>query len=46
MRKRNAKNLGIALVTLADPTTGAMLKVIDETQKFLRPPRRRRRKRG
>jgi hypothetical protein len=44
MRRSNAKNLTIALVTLADPKAGAMLKVIDEAHKFLKPPRRRKRR--
>ncbi len=43
--KRNAKNLGIAIVALADPKAGALLKVIDEAQKFVAKPRRKRRKR-
>jgi len=48
-RKGNAKDLGIAIVALADPKAGAVLKVIDEAQKFLAPTRtkkRRKRKRS
>jgi hypothetical protein len=45
IRKRNAKNLGMAIVALADPKAGAILKVIDEAQKFIATPRRRKRKR-
>ena len=43
--KRNPKNLGMATVALADPKVGALLKVIDEAQKFIAKPRRRKRKR-
>ncbi len=39
--RRNAKNLGMAIITLADPKAGALLKVIDEAQKFVAKPRRR-----
>ena len=44
MRRKSAKNLGMAIVAFADPAAGAALKVIDEAQKFFRPPKRRKHK--
>jgi hypothetical protein len=45
MPRKSAKNLGMAIISLAHPPTGALLKVLDEAQKFVAQPRRKRKRR-